>query len=113
MIGQPQRIPFVGFEQPRLPFLDMHKVHGDIELLEILDQTLVVVASDLQQHIDLGQGHLFAHALQQGAKPFAGLLKAQRWTAFKSLVAREQGGRDETGNMLGLTDIDANIERFV
>jgi hypothetical protein len=47
------------------------------------------------------------------AKPLTRLREAQGWAAFKPLVAREQGGRDEACTMLRLADVDANIERFM
>ena len=113
MIGKPQGVTFVRLEQACLSLLDMHEVHGDIEFLEELDQTLMVVARDLQHDVHLGQRNEFVDALHQRAKPLTRLREAQGWAAFKPLVAREQGGRDEACTMLRLANIDTNIERFM
>ena len=113
MVAQAQGVTFVRFEQACLPLLDMHELDGDIEFLEELDHILMIVTRGLQHDVHLGQSNEFADALHQRVKPLTRLREAQGRAAFKPFVAREQGRRDETGTMLLLADIDANVERFL
>ena len=51
MVGETKCIAFVCFEQTLLPLLDMDDVHRDIELLQILEQSPMIVSSHFQQRL--------------------------------------------------------------
>src|SRR5579871_4722199 len=113
VIGQRERVPFIRLEQAGWALLDMQDIDGQIQLLEILLEGTVVVPGALEDHEALLQRCQGAQPLQQQPKPLAGVLKGERWTGFKPLVALEQGGRDKARDMLGFAHINAHIEGFM
>src|SRR6266699_2615913 len=111
-VSQAQRIPLVRFEQALLALLDVHHVDRKIQLLQIVEQRPMVVASHFHDHIHLGQRHIATDAVDQAPKPFTRVLKGQGWTVFKALVPTEQCRRDEACNVGFLANIHAHIQGF-
>jgi hypothetical protein len=98
-VRQAKSIPLIGFEQAFLSLLHMKHIGRNIQLLQVLEQGPVIVAGHLQDHVDLGERHIQADAVNEGAKAFPRVLKGQGGTTLKALMAAEQRRGHEAPDM--------------
>ncbi len=73
----------------------------------------MIVPGNFEQHLSLGKWHKGLDAVEQRAEPFTGIVKRQRGTMFKPLMAGEQGQGEEAGDVCSLADIHADVQRFL
>jgi len=67
----------------------MDDVHRDIELLQILEQSPMIVSSHFQERLNLGQWHIGLDTIDKGTKAFPRVVKSQSRAMFKALVSGE------------------------
>ena len=112
-VRQAKRIAFVRFEQPFLALLDVKHIHRNIQLLQVLEQSPMVVAGHLHDHVDLGERHIEADLVNEGAKALTRVLKRQGWATLKPLIPGQQCSGNEAPNVGHLPNIDSHIQGFM
>src|SRR5439155_24119317 len=71
LISQGQSISFVGFEHPCWTALDMHEVDGNIQFLQVLFQSSMVMPSPLHEDKNVFERSQGTKTFNEHAKPFA------------------------------------------
>ena len=89
LVGQAKRVAFVCFEESFLPLLDMDHENWNIELLQVLEQSAMVMSSYFQKSLNLGEWHIRFDPIDERAKVLSRVLKGEGRAMFKALVAGE------------------------
>jgi len=113
VVREVERVVLVGLEQATRAALDMHEVDRDIQVEEIVDQGILVMARLLKEHKALLEGDVGVEAVNQLPQALPRVGEPQDRTALEAFMALQKRRRDETGHMLLFADVDAYIERFM
>src|SRR5712692_2016127 len=73
----------------------------------------MIMSRRLHDCIHLGQRDIGLDTINESAKPLARVLERQGWTVLKTLIAGQQGGRDETSDVGLLANIHSQIQGFM
>jgi hypothetical protein len=91
----------------------MDTVDGHIQVQQVLFEIFVLVAGVLKQDRGLFDGHKVTDAVYESAAAFSWLLKGERRTACKTLMALEQRAGEKASHVPQLAHIDSHVERFM
>src|SRR5260370_18748786 len=91
----------------------MHDIDGDIQLLQVLFESTMVVPCTLHEHENLFKGNVISHALDQHAKPLTRIVKDEGWTGFKALMTIQQGLGEEACNVFGFANVHPDVQRLI
>lgn len=70
----------------------------------------MIMSRHLHDCIHLGQWHIGLDTINESAEALTRVLERQGWTVLKPLIAGQQGGRDETGDVGLLANIHSQIQ---
>ena len=71
------------------------------------------MSGDFEQNLSLSQWHEGLDAVEKGAEPFTRIVKKQRGTMVKTLMAGKQSHGEKSCDVGSLADIHTDVERFL
>ncbi len=95
------------------PALDMHDIHRDIQLLQILFERAMIVASAFHEYENVLQWGQAAYPLDEEAEPLTRIFKHEGWTCFKAFMAIEKGLGEEACQVPPFANVNTDVQGFI